>query len=391
MNILIAIENSESLQLVETAALQFDTAVFTATDKKTAWDILESNTIDIFVGSHSLFPSAGNGQDIESSTTGKNRPYGYHVTVLNDKITDTALEELEKEADDLLYEPLNTAMVSARLRIAARILHLEKELHQEYRRIKNNYFQTIHMFANLLEAFDEGLGGHARRVANLCLELARRHPDVPKEDHPVIEAAGLLHDIGMLGLPGEILNKKRTELTHDERLMYRSHPEKGEKIINEIELLRPAAALVRAHHEQYNGRGFPDELSKDEIPIGAQIVSAASVYDNLLYRGESAIESVPEKILQMKGFQLDPQVVDLILEVNLEIQHAEKEKDTLEIHLDDIQEGMMLAKNIHKKTGALLLPARTELTHYGIEKLHNYNRLGLIDHRIHIFKFSVRE
>ena len=162
---------------------------------------------------------------------------------------------------------------------------MERKALRRYDEIKRNSYQTIRMFTSLIEVFDEDLGGHCRRTGTLCLDIAKRHPDVSEHEYEEIESAGLLHDIGMIGLPNEILSKKRTERNDDERKHYLSHPERGQIILDEIEFLRPIAKLVRSHHEQFNGRGFPDGLIGDEISVLAMVLSAASIYDNLVYRG----------------------------------------------------------------------------------------------------------
>jgi putative two-component system response regulator len=145
------------------------------------------------------------------------------------------------------------------------------------------------MFSRMMEVIDDELGGHCRRTAELAVLLAGRHPDVGDAEIPIIETAALLHDIGMVGIPKSILNKRRTEMVDNERQLYQSHAAMGARIIGEIEIMKPAALLVRMHHEQYNGKGFPDGLAGDDIPLGAQLISAASIYDNMIHKGNIAI------------------------------------------------------------------------------------------------------
>ena len=181
--------------------------------------------------------------------------------------------------------------------------------------------------------------GHCRRTANLAVTMAGRHPDVGDAEIPVIETAALLHDIGMVGIPKSILNKRRTEMVNNERQLYQSHPATGARIIGEIEIMKPAALLVRMHHEQYNGKGFPDGLDGDRIPIGAQLISAASIYDNMIHKGKIPLDRIAESLQRIRGYQLSPQVVELLLEINVAQQYDLARKMEEEWELNDFEAG----------------------------------------------------
>lgn len=217
-----------------------------------------------------------------------------------------------------------------------------------------------------------------------------RHPDVSQEDFPILEAAGLLHDVGMVGIPKEIVSKKRTQMNGDEKKLYMSHPVQGEIILKEIELLKPIAELVRTHHEQFNGRGFPDGLKGEEIPLLARIISAASTYDSLVYKWEVPMEDIPDKLRQQRGYQLEPALVDYLLEINLENLQKEEEKNYYKVTLDELKEGMVLISNVRMKSGALVFPALTELTNHGIEKLNDYRKLDCIADTVCVYKSGIR-
>jgi HD-GYP domain-containing protein (c-di-GMP phosphodiesterase class II) len=263
---------------------------------------------------------------------------------------------------------------------------LEKELNKKYDLIEKNYFQTIRMFIQLIESFDEQLGGHSRRVGALALKLAKRHPLIQDTDFLTVETAGLLHDIGMVGLSNDILNKRRNEMIGDEQQQYQSHSIRGEVILNEIEMLRPIAKLVRMHHEQFNGRGFPDGLDGSQIPLLAQIISAASIYDNFVFRGKIKLKDIPDNLQRIRGYQLDPELIELLLEYNLSEIQKEADKNYIRVESDDLKEGMILASDIRMKSGAMIMPAGTKLTFHGISKLQSYVEMAIISKEIFIKK-----
>jgi putative two-component system response regulator len=285
---------------------------------------------------------------------------------------------LQGGIDDYIAKPVDYDELRARIEIGVRILLQERELKRRYQDIEDNYYQTLRMFGDLIAMFDDDLGGHSRRTARHSIALARRHPGVPEADHPVIEAAGLLHDIGMVGLPVGLLDKKRTEMTHDEQVLYRSHPAQGEAILKEIGFLKPVAKLVGMHHEQVNGKGFPAGLKADQIPAGAQIVSAASIYDNLIHRGGVALEKIPESLQRFRGYLLSAELVDLLIAVNQDQILKAASRTDLKIGVDRLTSGMVLSKSVRLKNGALVLPAGTPLDGHGITKLQRYLKMDVI-------------
>ena len=390
MNILIADDDQSTLQLLEKDLKKWGYTISLAQDGKEAWSKLQSAPYDLVV-SDWMMPGIDGLELCRRIRNADFKRYVYFIIISAKNIKQEILDGFESGIDDYIKKPIDLDELHARIKVGARIVKLEKDLSDKYDEIKRNYFQTIRMFTSLVEVFNEDLGGHSRRVAELSMELARRHPDVSEEDLALVEAAGLLHDIGMVGLPGEILTKKRTEMNGEERQLFLTHPVRGEIILKEIDFFRPIAKLVRAHHEQYNGLGFPDGLSKSEIPLLAKILSAASVYDNFVHRGNVSYEEVPGKLRQFQGYQLEPALVESLLEINLENIQKEKGKAFLEVLLDDLEEGMILAKDIRMKSGAMVMPAETKLSSYGIEKLQGYyHELTGITNKVSVYKSAVR-
>jgi putative nucleotidyltransferase with HDIG domain len=237
-----------------------------------------------------------------------------------------------------------------------------------------------------MESFDETLGGHCLRVSRLARKLATLHPAVDDVDYDQVEAAGLLHDIGMVGLSPELLTKKRTEMCGDEQQQFQSHPVRSELLLNNIDMLHPVAKIVRAHHEQFNGRGFPDNLTANDIPLAAQLVSAASIYDNLRHRGQVAYEAIPDHLQRLRGYQLSPELTDLLLDLNMELMKKELARTDIPLTLEQLKDGMVLALDVRMKTGAIVMAADTPLSHHHIEKLKGYLALGNIHDQVVVYK-----
>jgi putative two-component system response regulator len=182
------------------------------------------------------------------------------------------------------------------------------------------------------------------------------------------------------------LSKPTIAYSGDEKKLYRSHPERGEELLKKVDLLKPVARIVRMHHEQPDGLGFPDGLTKDQIPVESQLVSAASIYDDLVHRRGIPLAAIPEQLQQLRGYQIDQPLVDLLLEYHMLQMEAEASARDRKISLDELKDGMMLSRDVLMKTGASVLPANMRVDNSAIDKLKNYLALGNISGSVFIYK-----
>jgi len=386
MQILVVDDQAAARQFLEKILKDWGHTVYLAENGSEAWITLLSTAVDMVVTDW-MMPEM-NGLELcrKIRSAGFNK-YIYIILISARDTQQDIIRGLEVGVDDYITKPVNTKEFRARIEIGERLISLEKKLHNKHAETERNYYQTIQMFTNLIEVVDEELGGHCKRVAKLCLRLAKLHPGVAQEDLPVLEAAGLLHDIGMVGLPKEIVSKRRTEMNGDEKKLYMSHPVQGEIILKEIEFLKPISILIRSHHEQVNGRGYPDGLKGEEIPLLSMIISGASIYDSLVKKWKVPMEDIPDRLQQQRGYQLESDLIDYLLEINLENIRKEEEKDYLKFSLDELKEGMVLTSSVRMKSGALVLPSLTKLTNHSIEKLINYRKLDCIADTVCVHKF----
>lgn len=175
--------------------------------------------------------------------------------------------------------------------------------------------------ASALELKDTYTGGHAERVTALAhrLALAVDHPDaIPSES---LEAAFLLHDVGKIGIPESILNKPGG-LTDTERRVLNTHPILGERIVAPLAFPDCVRQVIRHHHERWDGLGYPDRLSGEEIPIAARIFAIADVIDAMTsirpYRRPVTFEEAIAEIIRHGGTQFDPMLAAIAEETFLD-------------------------------------------------------------------------
>ena len=390
MNILIADDDPVTLNLLRSQLERWDAhTVHTATDGNGAWETIQTRAIDIVV-SDWLMPGLDGLELCRRIRERTDARYIYLILISAQDSTADMVRGLKSGVDDYITKPIDWDTLRARIDIGVRIVTLERSLTAKIKLITANHYQTIRMFSQMMEVFDNELGGHCRRTAQLAVELAEKHPAVGDAEIPVIETAALLHDIGMVGIPKAILSKRRTEMVADEKQLYQSHAAMGARIIGEVDIMKPASLLVGMHHEQYNGRGFPERVAGDAIPIGAQLIAAASIYDNLVHRGGIDLEEIPEHLQRIRGYQLAPELVVMLLEINVARQHARASATDEECEVEALAPGMTLAASVHMKTGAYVMPADTQLTSYHIDKLKQYHTIGAISSTVLIRKTSER-
>ncbi|MFB3852777.1 MAG: HD domain-containing phosphohydrolase [Vicinamibacterales bacterium] len=199
------------------------------------------------------------------------------------------------------------------------------------------FFSTVETLAAAIDAKDQIAHGHIRRVQHYAVRLARALGMTSESDLKAIEAAALLHDMGKLSVPEFILNKPG-RLTAGEYERIKLHAEIGATILSQIKFPYPVVPIVRHHHENWDGTGYPDGMAGENIPIGARILAVVDCYDALTsdrpYRLALSSEQALRIIVERRGTMYDPRVVDAFLEVNREpatIKTGSEDRTLLEL------------------------------------------------------------
>ncbi|HET6349035.1 MAG TPA: HD domain-containing phosphohydrolase [Candidatus Krumholzibacteria bacterium] len=178
------------------------------------------------------------------------------------------------------------------------------------------YVATLRSLIQLLEAKDPYTRGHTERVASYSMALANRLR-LGAEDLRQILFGSLLHDIGKMGLRDDIINKPGP-LTADEWVQMKAHPVVGAQIVEKMEFLSGAIHIVRHHHESYDGKGYPDGLAGENIPLIARIVTVADSFDAMTtdrpYRKALTIAEAMRRIEKSAGTQFDPHLAKVFIE-----------------------------------------------------------------------------
>lgn len=201
-----------------------------------------------------------------------------------------------------------------------KVLEFQKRLSEIADTARRGYIESSKALIMALESKDPYTAGHSSHVARLSMQVAEAM-GLPLDEAEVIEHAGLLHDIGKICISDEILLKP-DRLTLAEYEAMKQHPYLGYRILKPIKFLQQEATLVLHHHEWFNGQGYPCRLARNEIPVGARIISVVDSYDTMQHAGGRYKKTVStavavNEIIACAGTQFDPEVVQVFVQVLL--------------------------------------------------------------------------
>jgi putative nucleotidyltransferase with HDIG domain len=195
------------------------------------------------------------------------------------------------------------------------ILNQQEKLEEYARGLEESYFSTVKILATSIDARDDYTLQHSTRVASLSLLLGEEM-GLDSEQRRELEVAALVHDLGKIRIPDQIL-KKAGPLDSNEVQLVKRHPRDGAEILSHSQALRRFIPAVLYHHEWYNGQGYPEGIKGDDIPLFALIISLADAYDAMTssrpYRAGLPAETAIQEIIRYRGSQFHPRLADLFV------------------------------------------------------------------------------
>jgi len=197
------------------------------------------------------------------------------------------------------------------MRFLVKITALFISIKKSYERKTIFQREVVKSMIRILELKDKYTKGHSERVAKLSVKIAQKM-GLSDEEINMVYWAGIVHDIGKIGIPDEILNKP-TRLTDEEYKIIKKHPVLGEQVLSQMSYLKELSVIVRHHHERWNGTGYPDGLRREEIPLLSRILAVADAFDAMTsdrsYRAALNIDKALKEIEKNAGVQFDADVV----------------------------------------------------------------------------------
>jgi response regulator RpfG family c-di-GMP phosphodiesterase len=324
-------------------------------------------------------------------------------------LTRQAVEQYQLKKENLrltaLTQQQNQELSEFNKTLEQKVQERTRELQQKQKELEASLYNSVRSFTSLLNMHVSGLGEHGRRVSFLSGKMAEQLK-LPEEKVTQIELAGLLHDIGKLGLSPKLITYNTHDWTEEEEKQYYRHPVQGQQVVQFISQLGSVGLMIRSHRERYDGQGFPDGLSAEKIPLGAKIVAVADAYDKMVnfeVDGENLIETflseglrkfrdLPRnQLLQQAAIynlkknaftRYDPDLLKSLLILFRQTQLT-KESEKL-VSVADLKPGMVLSSALYSVKGHFLLAKNTKLLEEHVPKLTALLNIQLIEEKIPI-------
>jgi len=304
--------------------------VSVAQNAMTALEAIESGNFDIILCD--IWMPGCSGMELLSLARQSKWDVGF-ILATGQVHTEQIIQALHLGASDFLLKPFTLATLEQSIGRTFCLLQMEREsrayrtsleasierrtrdLMQALRELEENYQITLEALVLALDAREHEAYAHSLRVRAYTLHLARS-ASYPPALMPPLARAALLHDIGKIAVADSILLKPG-KLTEEEWVQMRRHVLAGEQILNRIPFLRPSAPVVRHHHERYDGKGYPNRLAGEQIPLGARLFALADTLDAMtsdrVYRKAAGLSDVYAEVARQRGKQFDPVLADLFL------------------------------------------------------------------------------
>ena len=216
---------------------------------------------------------------------------------------------------EVFTRQISSAIGNARLH--AVVHEKNNQLDSAYSQLQSSYLEIISTMRRVVDAKDTYTRGHSDRVSYYAYHLAQRL-GYDAQFCENVRLAGLFHDVGKLSIPDDILLKS-SKLTSDEYQIIKTHPRNGIELLSVITHFRPILPAVLSHHERMDGRGYPDGLSGQNIPVAARIIAVTDTFDAMTsdrqYRTSLDFDRAMDELERSKGTQLDAHIVTVFQEM----------------------------------------------------------------------------
>ncbi|HRE08170.1 MAG TPA: response regulator [Opitutaceae bacterium] len=306
----------------------------------------------------------------ELTATVKNAISRYQLVAENERLT----AETQR---------LNQQLSAVNSTLAAQVKDLESQktaLDAANRELATSYEHSLDLCSRILSTYDPYLAGQTKAMVEIARKMSDTEHFTPAERH-ALKASAWLCDLGLIGIPRDLLRLFRTNperLSDPDRLTINSHPIYSQTLASFVDSHPEVGETIRAHHERFDGKGFPDGLSGQSIPWTARCLAVAVWFVECGLPKDQAIESV----LAQSGVALDPEAVRLFLKVTHLLQLPRQVREVL---LDELEAGMILANGLYSPHGLLLVGEGQMLSQATISKIRNHNLINPISQRLLVY------
>ncbi len=274
---------------------------------------------------------------------------------------------LRKENERLLKltKKQNIELKDLNANLEEKVDEQTKELRDMYNKLKilhdninKSFMNTVMILSNIISMKKGAASLSFKNTSKLAVAFANKF-NISEKEKIQLKIAALLHDIGLVGINDNLLNKAFDSMNSLERIEYNKHPIIGQAMLDSIENLHDVSVIVRHHHERWDGEGYPDNLSGEQIPICSRIISIASDYEALmngtLMPSMFTSDEARHFIVENSGKRYEPKIVAVFVQILPAMQRKIEEKPEFRISSSELKAGMVLSKDILTGKGLLLI------------------------------------
>jgi len=299
----------------------------------------------------------------------------YELTAENRRLTELTAEQ-------------NRRLTALNESLEQKVAEQTEEIRDQNEKLRRSFMETIQSLSTILEFRHRDVGSHSQRVATLIRELMK-YLDISPEERQDIIIAGFLHDIGKIGIPDRIMAKKASELNRQDMIEIEQHTILGQSCIMSVSGFEEIGLYIRHHHENYDGSGYPNGLSGGQIPLGSRIIRLADAFEKNAfekgYPNEKTLREASANLVRNSGSMFDPILVKKFIDNDIgQVFHFKDAIESANVRTESLREGMVVAEDIHSRSGMFLLPKGARLTSGIINRLVKIDRVDPIDKGVQI-------
>jgi response regulator RpfG family c-di-GMP phosphodiesterase len=270
-----------------------------------------------------------------------------------------------------------------------------KQIKEQHEELARSFMETIKAFSSIIDLRFKEVGSHSQRVAASAKKILRIMNLNQKEYQDIVVAA-FLHDIGKISYPDGLLKKSEGECNRAEMEIVTRHPILGQSCVFVISGFEEIGMIIRNHHENFDGSGFPDNIRETGIPLGARIIRVADAFDHKAFFGGypdmKMLNEAAAYLVRESGILFDPEVVKKFIDLDIARQFYQGElMETIVVKAFDLQKGMVVAEDIYTHSGMFVLPKGAGLSSEMINRIIKIDKFDSIQKGIVVHKANRAE
>lgn len=289
-----------------------------------------------------------------------------------------------------LAQQQNQQLKQLNINLNQRVQEQTKEIRSQHEELKQSFMETIKAFSTIIEMRFHDIGSHSQRVAGLAKRMLTGLSLDDKQTQDVVVAA-FLHDIGKISLPDSVALKSSADLTGADKDLICQHPILGQSCVYAITGFEEIGLIIRHHHEDYDGMGYPDNAREESIPLGSRIIRLIDEFDHMAFANDypdlATVNRSAAFIVEHSGSKFDPDMVKRFIDLDVArlLYHGEV-TDIMGVKPEDLEEGMAVAHDIRTKNGMFLLPRGATLSRGMINRIRKIHAVDPIAEVVRVYK-----